>query len=139
MNEWLLVFLCVSEMRRGLVQGVTLSNAEDSWNKFHHHPSTLIAIETKDKNKHPGVLSETLPANTLKPLDLSMTVPHTASSHAGGVSIICLLRDTPVSRLCVPAALIQINLPFQALLSSICRKFALALDMFGLLLNQLLL
>lgn len=131
MNEWLLVFLCVPEMKWRLVQAVTLSEAEDSWNKFHHHPSTLIAIETKNKNKHPGILSETL--------DLSMTVPHTASSHAGSASIICLLRDTPVSGLCVPAGFIQTNLPFQALLSSICRKFAFALEMFGLLLNQLLL
>lgn len=81
----------------------------------------------------------------LKPLHISMIVPlrvcphMVLSSHAGSVTIICLLRDTPVLALCVPAAFIQSNLPLQALFSSICWKFALALEMFGLLLNQLLL
>lgn len=61
------------------------------------------------------------------------------SSHAGSVTFICLLRDTPVLALCITTAPIQIHLPLQALLSSICRQFSLALEMFGLLLNQLLL
>lgn len=88
MNEWLLVFLCVPEMKWRLVQGVTLSSAEDSWNRLlHHHPSTLIAIETTKKNKHPGILSQTLAANMLKPLNLSMIVPLPISTY--GVVFTC--------------------------------------------------